>query len=146
MSLEIQQRETEGIVILDLKGSLTLGHGDLELRDRLPAATQPDKVNILLNLQEVSHVDSTGLGVLVYGLGRVRKTGGRLALANVNPAHLELFLLTKLAIEFEFFRDEHEAGDSFFPDRAVKEFDILSFVEQHRGSTGNDIGTKGATC
>ena len=62
MSLHIEQRESEGIIILDLKGPLTLGHGDLELRDRLPALHQSGKVNIILNLKDVSDIDSTGLG------------------------------------------------------------------------------------
>lgn len=49
MSLHIEQRENEGIVILDLKGPLRSGHGDLELRDRLSALHQSGKVNIILN-------------------------------------------------------------------------------------------------
>jgi anti-sigma B factor antagonist len=84
-----------------------------------------------LNLKDVSHIDSTGLGTLVFGLARLSKAGGRLALLHVNKSHLELFLLTKLAIAFEFFNDEQEAVNSFFPDRAVKPFDILNFIE-HR--------------
>jgi hypothetical protein len=51
MSLHIEQRESEGIVILDLKGPLTFGQGDLELRDRLPALHQSGKVNIILEPQ-----------------------------------------------------------------------------------------------
>jgi anti-sigma B factor antagonist len=128
MNLQIEQRENEGIVILDLKGPLTLGHGDLELRDRLPALHEAGKVNIVLNLKDVSEIDSTGLGTLVFGLARLRKSGGRLALVNLNRSHLELFLLTKLSIVFEFFDDEQEAINSFFPDRALKPFDILNFV------------------
>jgi len=62
VSLHIEERENEGIMILDLKGPLTLGHGDLELRDRLPALHQSGKVNIILNLKYVSDIDSTGLG------------------------------------------------------------------------------------
>jgi len=131
MSLHIEQRESEGIVILDLKGPLTLGDGDLALRDRLHALHQSGKVNIVLNLKEVSHIDSTGLGTLVFGLARLGKAGGRLALLNINQSHLELFLLTKLAIAFEFFDDEQEAVNSFFPDRVLKPFDILDFV-QHK--------------
>jgi|SRR5579871_66302 len=133
MSLHIEERENEGIMILDLKGPLTLGHGDLELRDRLPALHQSGKVNIILNLKDVSDIDSTGLGTLV-GLARLRKAGGRLALVNLDRAHLELFLLTKLAIAFEFFDDEQDAVNSFFPDRALKCFDILKFVQQEGGS------------
>ena len=129
MALHIEQREREGIVILDLKGPLTLGHGDLELRDRLPSLPQSGKVNIVLNLKDVSEIDSTGLGTLVFGLARLRKAGGRLALVNLNRSHLELFLLTRLAIAFEFFDDEQAAVNSFFPDRAVQQFDVLDFVQ-----------------
>ena len=133
MSLHIEQRESEGIVILDLKGDLTSGHGDLELRGRLAALDQSGKVNIVLNLKDVSDIDSTGLGTLVVGLDRLRKAGGSLALVNPNKSHMALFLLTKLALAFEFFNDEHDAVDSFFADRAVKRFDILEFVQQHEG-------------
>ena len=129
MSLHIEERESEGVVILDLKGPLTFGHGDLELRDRLPAVHQAGKVNIVLNLKDVTHIDSTGLGTLVFGLARLRKAGGRLALVNLNRSHLELFLLTKLAIVFEFFDDEQDAVNSFFPDRALRRFDVLDFVQ-----------------
>ena len=151
MNLEIESRETEGILILGLKGTLTLGHVDLELRDRLPAAADPGKVNIVLNLKDVTHIDSTGLGTLVAGLNRLRKADGRLALASLNESHLELFLLTKLAIAFEFFDDEHTAVDSFFPDRAVKSFDILDFVhEQARQASAKGAqphaGTSEGTC
>ncbi len=133
MSLHIEQRESEGIIILDLKGPLTLGHGDLELRDRLSVLHQGGKVNIILNLKDVTDIDSTGRGTLVFGLARLRKAGGRLALVNLNRAHLELFLLTKLAIALEFFDDEQDAVNSFFPDRALKRFDVLSFVQDEAG-------------
>ena len=130
MDLHIEQREREGIVILDLRGPLTLGHGDLELRDRLPALHQSGNINIVLNLKQVSQIDSAGLGTLVLGLARLRKAGGRLALVGLNRSHLELFLLTKLAIAFELFDDEQDAVNSFFPDREWKHFDVLNFVKQ----------------
>jgi anti-sigma B factor antagonist len=139
MSLHIEQREREGIVILDLKGPITLNHGDLELRDRLPAVLQSGKVNIILNLKEVTEIDSTCLGTLVFGLTRLRKVGGRLALLHLNREHLKLFLLTKLAIAFEFFDDEQDAVNSFFPDRALKQFDILDFVE-HQDHRDTKLG------
>ena len=99
------------------------------MRDRLHALHQSGKVNIVLNLKDVSHIDSTGLGTLVFGLARLRKSGGRLALVNLNKSHLELFLLTRLAIAFELFDDEQDAVNSFFPDRELKHFDILSYVQ-----------------
>jgi anti-sigma B factor antagonist len=146
MSLHIEQRESEGVVILDLKGLLTLGHGDLSLRDWLCALHQSRKVNIVLNLKDVSHIDSTGLGTLVFELARLRKAGGRLALLNVDKLHLDLFLLTRLAIAFEFFEDEQEAVNSFFPDRAVEPFDILTFI-QHKDDPISGLGVRSAgTC
>jgi len=128
MSLEIIEREIEGIVILDLSGALTFGNGEGILRDRIAALCKSGKVNIVLNLKEVNDIDSTGLGTLVFGLAKLRKAGGKLALVNLHQLHVELFLLTKLSITFEFFGDEHYAVNSFFPDRAVKRFDILEFV------------------
>ena len=146
MSLHIEQREHDGITVLDLKGPLTLGHGDLELRDRLPALNQSGKVNIILNLKEVSDIDSTGLGTLVFGLARLRKSGGRLALLNLNRSHLKLFLLTKLAIAFEFFDDEQDAVNSFFPGRALKPLDILDYIQQEEQRASNPFAPADAAC
>jgi anti-sigma B factor antagonist len=139
MSLHIEQRESEGIVILDLQGPLTVGQ---DLRDRLCALHRSGKVDIVLNLKDVTAIDSTGLGTLVFGLARLRKAGGRLALANVNKSHLELFLLTRLAIAFEFFDSEQDAVNSFFPDRELKRFDILDFVQHaDEGNANHGAGS-----
>jgi anti-sigma B factor antagonist len=116
---------------------LTLGHGDLELRDRLPALRQPGKVNIVLNLKDVSDIDSTGLGTLVFGLARLRKAGGKAGAGKPESRASGTFLFTKLAIAFEFFDDEQEAVNSFFPDRALKRFDIVNFA-QHEAGRGSD--------
>jgi len=146
MSLQIEEREKEGIVILDLRGSLTLGDSDLALRQKLAALHQSGKINVILDLKEVTHIDSTGLGTLVFGLARLRKAGGRLALLNVNRAHLELFLLTRLAIAFEFFADEQDAVNSFFPDRELKHFDVLEFVQHEEDPNSKGDAPREAAC
>jgi anti-sigma B factor antagonist len=146
MSLQIEEREKEGIVILGLKGSLTLGDGDLALREKLAALHQSGKIKIVLDLKEVTHIDSTGLGTLVFGLAKLRKAGGKLALLNVNRAHLELFLLTRLALAFEFFADEQDAVNSFFPDREVKHFDVLEFVQHEEDPNSKDDSPMEAAC
>jgi len=130
MSLAIEQRDLEGIVVLDLKGQLTIGDGDIALRDRLTLLGHSGKYRVVLDLSGVDYIDSSGLGTLVFALTRMVKHHGRLALSNVNQAHLKLFLLTKLALAFEFFHDDHDAVNSFYPDRAIQHFDILEFVEQ----------------
>ncbi|MGA2741825.1 MAG: STAS domain-containing protein [Bryobacteraceae bacterium] len=130
MSHEIQQREHEGIVILDLKGRITVGPEAGALRDKVAAVTAAGSKNIILNLANVDYIDSTGLGALVMCATSQRKSGGALKLENLNRRNVELLVMTKLATVFDLFTDEQDAVNSFFPDRAIKTFDILSFVEQ----------------
>jgi anti-sigma B factor antagonist len=60
-------------------------------------------------------------------------------LPNVSRTHPKLFLSTRLAIAFEFFDDERDAVDSFFPDRELKHLDVLEFVQQKRGSINHEV-------
>jgi anti-sigma B factor antagonist len=130
MSLDIQQREHEGIVILDAKGRITVGPEATTLRDKTAALIVAGSKNIILNLAHVDYIDSTGLGALVMCATTQRKAGGALKLENLNRRNIELLVMTKLATVFDLFTDEQDAVNSFFPDRAIKTFDILSFVEQ----------------
>ena len=130
MSHEIQQREHEGIVILDLKGRITVGPEASALRERVASVTASGSKDIILNLAHVDYIDSTGLGALVMCATTQRKSGGALKLLNLNRRNIELLVMTKLATVFDLFTDEQDAINSFFPDRAIKTFDILSFVEQ----------------
>ena len=138
MSLEIQQREKEGITILDLRGRLTMGDEDLALRQYLKSLCDTGKISIVLNLDGVTEIDTTGLGTLVFCSLKLRKAGGRMALINLSPSHIELMILLKLESLFEIFADEQSAVDSFFPDRAIQRYDILSFVQRQSSEpTGN---------
>jgi anti-sigma B factor antagonist len=130
MSLEIQQREHEGITILDLNGRITMGAEAGALREKVAAVTAAGSKNIILNLAHVDYIDSTGLGALVMCANSQRKAGGALKLLNLNKRNIELLVMTKLATTFDLFTDEQDAVNSFFPDRAIKTFDILNFVEQ----------------
>ena len=130
MSLDIQQREHEGIVILDLKSRITVGPEASALREKVASVTAAGSKNIILNLAHVDYIDSTGLGALVMCATSQRKTGGALKLLNLNRRNIELLVMTKLATVFDLFTDEQDAINSFFPDRAIKTFDILNFVEQ----------------
>jgi anti-sigma B factor antagonist len=87
-----------------------------------------------LNLKDVEYIDSTGLGTMVICFMAVQKAGGSLKLCKLNRRNLELVLLTKLSTVFEIFNEEQEAINSFFPDREIKHFDILSFVQQQKES------------
>ena len=130
-NLEITSREKEGVKILDLSGKLAVG-GASDLRERVTAETTAGHLQQLLNLKDVEYIDSTGLGTMVICHMALQKAGGSLKLANLNRRNLELVLLTKLSTVFQIYNEEQEAINSFFPDREIKHFDILSFVQQQK--------------
>lgn len=129
MGLDIQEREREGIVILKLHGRITVGPEASGLRDRISALNAAGTRNVVLDLAEVDYIDSTGLGALVICATSLRKSGGNVKLLNLNRRNIELLVMTKLATVFEIFNDEQDAINSYYPDRKIRTFDILSFVE-----------------
>jgi len=131
MSLDIRESTREGVDILSLKGRLTVGEASA-VREKVTAVITTGTVNVLLNLQHVEYIDSTGLGALVICFTSLKKAGGALKLVNPNKRNVELLLLTKLHTIFEVFSDEQDAVNSFFPDREIKHFDILSFVQAEK--------------
>jgi anti-sigma B factor antagonist len=132
MSMEIQRREKEGVTILDLKGRLAVGESCTMLREGVNEQVSQGHKQIILNLQQIDYIDSTGLGSMVICYTSLQKMGGGLKLVNLNRRNLELMLLTKLSTIFQIFPEEQEAVNSFFPEREIKHFDILSFVQQNK--------------
>jgi len=130
MALEIHQREREGVCVLDLKGRITVGPEATALREKVAQLTAAGTANLVLNMAGVDYVDSTGLGALVMCATSLRKTGGNMKLLNLNRRNIELLVMTKLATVFEIFPDEQDAVNSYYPDRKINTFDILSFVRQ----------------
>jgi len=129
MGLDIEQREHEGIVILDLKGRITLGAEASALRDKVKELNDAGSRNVILNLAQVDFIDSTGLGALVMCATSLRRSHGNVKLLSLKRRTCELLVMTKLATVFEIFTEEQDAVNSFFPDREIKAFDVLSFVE-----------------
>ena len=127
---EIQEREREGITILDFKGRISAGPEATALRDKVAEVTAAGKRNLVLNLAGVDYIDSTGLGALVVCVTGLRKIGGNMKLLNLNRRNIDLLVMTKLDTVFEVFTDEQDAVSSYYPDRKIKAFDILSFVQQ----------------
>ena len=124
----MERREREGIILLVLSGRLVAGEEAATLRDAIKhLAVGP--VNVILNMEGVDYIDSTGLGGLVICYTSIRKAGGAVKLLNLSRRNIELLVLTKLETVFEVFNDEQDAVNSFFPDRELKKFDILAFVQ-----------------
>jgi len=130
--LEIQQREKEDVVILDLDGRLVVGPPAGTVREAIGKVQAAGKNRVVLNLKNVDYIDSTGLGTLVLCFTSIQKQGGMLKLANLNKRNLELLVLTKLSTVFELFNDEQDAINSFFPGREIKRFDILNFLQEQQ--------------
>jgi anti-sigma B factor antagonist len=131
MSLDIGERAVEGIAIFDLKGRLVAGEETAKLRELIQGRSDRGPVNAVLNMGAVDFIDSTGLGGMVLCYSAAKKSGGALKLLHLKERDIELLVLTKLNTIFESFNDEQDAVNSFFPDRELKRFDILSFVQGH---------------
>jgi len=130
--LEIQRREREGIAILDLNGRLIVGEPCTLLREKITEEVANGVTNIILNLKDVDFIDSTGLGSMVICYTTLQKAKGKTKLLSLNRRNIELLLLTKLSTVFELFNEEQQAVNSFFPEREIKHFDILSFVKEQK--------------
>ena len=136
MSLTWERRDREGIAIFDLKGRIVMGLEASEFRDAITPLASAAEGHIILNMIEVAYIDSTGLGALVFLAGTARKSKSLIRLLSMNARNLELLVTTKLETIFENFEDEQDAVNSFFPDRAVKKFDILAFVKEQDSERG----------
>jgi len=131
MALEIGEHELEGVTVLALKGRITVGEVT-PVREKITQLVAAGHNQIVLDLEHVDYIDSTGLGNLVISFTQVKKVGGALKLLNLNKRNVELLALTRLHTIFEVFAQETDAVNSFFPGREIKRFDILSFVQQHK--------------
>jgi len=111
--MHVEVRRNGEVVILDLKGKLTAGLGDQILREAIDELLAEEKKKVVLNLSEVSFLDSTGVGELVAGLRTARRFGAHLKLLNVGERVYSTLDMARLLPTFEIFRDEGEAVRSF---------------------------------
>jgi anti-sigma B factor antagonist len=94
-------------------GRITLGEGSATLRDAMRDMVSKNQKKILLNLGEVSYIDSSGIGELVSGFTTVTNSGGALKLLNLNKRVKDLLQITKLYTVFDVHEDEAGAIRSF---------------------------------
>jgi anti-sigma B factor antagonist len=111
--MEISERNDGKVTILSLAGKVTLGEGDVLLKDKLHSLLNQGRKDVLLNLAEVSYVDSAGLGAIVSAYTTMTREGGSLKLANVTRKLQDLLSITKLLTVFETFDSEDEALRSY---------------------------------
>lgn len=136
--LEIHQRENEGITILDLRGKLEMDRGDVALRDFVDSLLAQGNRQLILDLADVSAVDTAGTGVLLFLAQQYQAVTGRLVLMRMDHAHAKIYEMARLETVIEIYSTEIDAVNSFFPDRAVRHYDILDYVEQQPHESQND--------
>jgi anti-sigma B factor antagonist len=113
----MKKREAEkGVVIVDLSGNITLGGGNIFLKETLRSLAEQNQTKVLLNLADVTYIDSSGLGELVAGYTAISKAGGELKLLNLTDRVKDLMMITKLLTVFDAFDTESSAVDAFKTD------------------------------
>ena len=112
-TMKIESRAVSGVTILDIHGKVTLGEGSAAIRGKVAELLNEGNKKILLNLGDVSYVDSSGIGELVSSFTTVSNQGGQLKLLNLTKKLEELLAITKLLTVFDSYDDEQKAVESF---------------------------------
>lgn len=111
--MKVQVREVDDVVIVDLSGRLAAGSGDHLLREVLDELLGEGWDKILLNLSEVTSIDSSGIGELVAGLRLARRVNSTLKVLNLQTRVERTLRIGQMLPLFEVYRDEEEALTSF---------------------------------
>ncbi len=109
MAASVSIRKIGNVSIIDLKGRITLGDGSGVIRDTIKGLLAKGERNLVLNLAEVTYIDSAGLGEMVGGYATVASQRGSMKLLNVQTRVQDVLQITKLYTVFEAFTDESAA-------------------------------------
>jgi anti-sigma B factor antagonist len=111
--MKASTRQIDGVMVVDLSGRITLGEGSVILRDTVRDLIGKGEKKILLNLGDVTYIDSSGIGELVSAFTTVRNQGGELKLLKLTKKVHDLLQITKLYTVFDVKDDEAQAISSF---------------------------------
>lgn len=113
MSLKMRTREVNGIIVIDLTGQITIGEASAAIRDEVRDQLGQNFTKLLLNLADVTYIDSAGLGELTAAYTSVKNRGGALKLLCLTKRVHDLMQITKLYTVFDVYDDEKRALASF---------------------------------
>jgi anti-sigma B factor antagonist len=113
VTMKASNRQVNGVTVVDMSGRITLGEGSVVLRDSIRDLVAKGQKKILLNLGDVTYIDSSGIGELVSAFTTVRNQGGELKLLNLTKKVHDLLQITKLYTVFDIKDDETAAVGSF---------------------------------
>ena len=111
--MKINRSEKNGITIIQPKGKITIGEGDVLLREEITKLLAEDKKKLVLDLGDVSYMDSAGVGELVSVYTSVKNRGGELKLAALTKKIKDLLSITQLMTIFDTYETPEEAIASF---------------------------------
>jgi anti-sigma B factor antagonist len=111
--MQIDERTSGDVTILDLKGKMTLGEGDEALKDKVTTLGSNGQRKMILNLEEVPYIDSAGMFEIVRTYTLLSRLGGKLKLLKVSKRIYDLLVITKLVTIFDCYDEEDEAVRSF---------------------------------
>jgi anti-sigma B factor antagonist len=111
--LNMKERQSGDVTVLDMDGKVTIGEGSVALRSAIRRLLEEGKKKILLNLAGVGYIDSSGIGELVSSYTAIGKEGGQLKLMNLTQKLQDLLTITKLLTVFDVYDDEGEALGNF---------------------------------
>ena len=110
--MDITIRENNDVVIMDINGEIDLYNAP-DIKENIKNQMESGKTNIVINLDKVSYIDSSGIGVLISSLSNLKKAGGSLKIINVYASVRKVFELTKLTSFFDIYDSEQEALASY---------------------------------
>lgn len=119
MSMKMAVHEKSGVSVVDISGKLTLGESTNALRNKMNELAESGSDRILLNMADVTYIDSSGIGELVAAHATVANAGGDIKLLNLAKRVHDLLKITKLYTVFEVFEDEASAIGSFAAAKAA---------------------------
>ena len=113
VNLYIHERRAGDVAVLDLKGRIRISGGTLALHRSVRCLVEEGKTKILLNLEGVSHIDSSGLGELISSYITLSNKGGQIKLVHLTDRLRDIMIITKLLTVFDVYDNEPDALASF---------------------------------
>jgi len=113
VSMKAVTRQVDSVTVFDISGRITLGEGCTQLRELIRSHLSKGSKKMLLNLADVTYIDSSGIGELVSAFTAVSNQGGQLKLLNLTKKVHDLLQITKLLTVFDVHDDEAKAITSF---------------------------------
>ena len=110
--MDIKEKEQNGVVVLDIAGEIDLYNAP-NIKSFILKKIEIQKVNVVINMQEVSYIDSSGIGALISSLSNLKKYQGSLKITNIHDSVKKVFELTKLTSFFEIYANVDAALKSY---------------------------------